>query len=340
MTVARELNEGLRSLDDILLIRVDGGRDHFVPVRARWSNTSLGHSIDRLIRIPEGGIRRLQSQKLKDKGKVKGTPSSGRSGSHPTEEPASPVDDQPVRFSAPRELFRLTEAVEDLTARVVAEWDMINPAFPDSAEGTQLGPTPPWVEYPGWPFDDAAWSERDSSQFQDGLSAAVDALDSDQSLEGSLAPEVPRMQKLYTLASVLLLFLRSMPDGVVPPEVWSQVESFRAENEKQKRKLSSDEEKMATQEILSQSPSHSISFVLVTSMMERLLQDIYGNADSTSRFSLDGGDSPVSPTRRAAGTLRRMATLGKLPTDSSLSTREVARQAMVRIFSEVLVKTA
>lgn len=61
--MVRNLNNDATELEDILVLRVENGRDHFLPVRGRWLQSSFGRSIDKLIRIPEGGIRRLQRQK-------------------------------------------------------------------------------------------------------------------------------------------------------------------------------------------------------------------------------------------------------------------------------------
>jgi inositol polyphosphate 5-phosphatase INPP5B/F len=67
IALIRSLNKAETKLEDILVLRVLDGRDHFLPLRGRWMTTSLGHSIDKLIRIPEGGIRKLQGQKPKGK---------------------------------------------------------------------------------------------------------------------------------------------------------------------------------------------------------------------------------------------------------------------------------
>ena len=77
----RDLNEGDAMIDEILVLRVENGRDHFLPIRAHWQPSALARSIDKLIKIPEGGIRKLQNQ----------IPARGE-----------------VKWSVPREIFRLT----------------------------------------------------------------------------------------------------------------------------------------------------------------------------------------------------------------------------------------
>ena len=181
MTLVNALNERRKGLDDILVLRVEGGRDHFIPVRAKWLDTSLSRSIDKLIRIPEGGMRKLQHQRPDSSSKSRTRGEDSR--------PASA--DDPVRFSAPRELFRLTEAIEEFATRVLAEWDMI--ASDEASENA------PWIQHPGWPFDEDSWSEKDTPPFLDALSEACNALDEDRALDTSLPQELPRTQRLYVL---------------------------------------------------------------------------------------------------------------------------------------------
>jgi inositol polyphosphate 5-phosphatase INPP5B/F len=56
-------DSGIVTLDDVLILRVHNGRDHFVPVQARCARSSLDRSIDKLKHLPEDGLRKLQSQK-------------------------------------------------------------------------------------------------------------------------------------------------------------------------------------------------------------------------------------------------------------------------------------
>ena len=86
----RRLNKG-EPLEDVLILRVQGGRDHFLPIHAQWLPTCFGMSLDELSRFslnsPEqgGGDR---------------------------------------RSVAPKQLLRLGEALEVLLERAIAEWGM------------------------------------------------------------------------------------------------------------------------------------------------------------------------------------------------------------------------
>lgn len=346
MEDVRSLNDSSRALDEILVLRVEHGRDHFIPIRGKWLESSLSRSVAKLVRIPEGGVRKLQGQKPSDKGKaVKaavnaasafssmlpgGGPSSKNDSTAGAQNPSSPSDeDEPVRFSAPRELFRLTEAIEELGVRVVAEWDMTNSGITavDSADASPPENTAPWDQHPAWPFAEACWTERTTTHWTAAMSEACNALDEDQPLEPSLPADLPRIQRLYVLSSVLILFLRSMPDGVVPAEIWPQAENYLIEKEKAKSKPANDDQRTAIQEILSQSPSHSISFVLITSMLERMILERAG----TGR---DLEDLPTSP-KKAAGALKKIATFGRVP---QAPHKEQAGPAMAKVFADPLIR--
>ena len=256
--LARAFNEGIKSLEDILVLRVENGRDHFIPLRGTWLESSLGHSISKLIRIPEGGIRKLQRQRPESGKQKSGSVSSG-----------SVLDDDeaiPVRWSAPRELFRLTEVIEELSVRVTAEWGMLN----DSAT------PPPWERSAGWPFAHASWTFRDELQRTDVLADIAEALDTDSSFESALSPTLTHIDKLECLAEYLLLFLKAMHDGIVTPKLWNTLDENLRKQEKLKSSQQATNEDLRTwaQEILSSSPSHSISFILVTSMLDRICSEI------------------------------------------------------------------
>lgn len=340
----QELNNG-KSLEDILVMRVENGRDHFIPVRATWLQSSLGRSIDRLIRIPEGGIRKLQRQrpvaKKGDTTQPKISPESPSSPARTSTDTNKEVDD-PVRFSAPRELFRLTEAVEELATRVIAEWEMTNPSSsPISRESLERFSTeleaPPWVGVPAWPFEESAWKEREASHWHEALSEACNALDEDRPLEPALPSDMPRLQKLYILSSLLLVFLRSMPEGIVTADLWTQIEAYLIENEKKsKRPIGLDDQRTAIQEILAQKSPNSITFVLVTSMLERIIMEI--PADATMEVDDPMSPPPLSPTQK----LKRITTFKNpsTPSQSVVNTKQLATTALAKLFAEAMISTS
>jgi phosphatidylinositol-bisphosphatase len=78
MELAKRLNEHAITLDDILILRVLGGRDHFLPVSGKFVQSGLDKTIDRFMQIPEAGMRRLQNQKPDGSGSGSGSSKSGK----------------------------------------------------------------------------------------------------------------------------------------------------------------------------------------------------------------------------------------------------------------------
>lgn len=310
MSLVHLLNDGSKELNDVLVLRVDGGRDHFIPVTAEWYSTSLGRSINKLVRIPEGGIRKLQNQH----------PGSGKKKDRPTSSSgANEGDDEPVRFSAPRELFRLTETIEELATRVIAEWDMLS-----TSEST----APPWIAHPGWPFDEQCWTERSTSLWADAASEACNALDADHPLEASLPDDLPRIQRLYVLSSFLLFYLDNIGEGIINQELWAKLESCVAGWEKAKHMPAVEERRTAIQDVLAESTSHSASFILITAMLARVRQEVASVSDLTA-------GTPQSP--KSPGTLRRVR--GRFVTLPAESPLKELSTVWAQTFARVMFKT-
>ncbi|KAH9827868.1 inositol polyphosphate 5-phosphatase ocrl-1 [Teratosphaeria destructans] len=377
--IAHDLNDGLQELDDILVLRVDNGRDHFIPVRAEWQATSLGHSIDKLVRIPEGGIRKLQRQKpdsssshLSRSPRASGGSKDSSNSSHrnsgasdlahasvlglpQSKSPAPITDDMPVRFSAPRELFKLTEVVEVLVGEVMAEFDMIRPDSRLSSESMQSDRahddfvTPPWDRFPDWPFGSAAWLEKDTESFKEATASVLEALDSDAPLDPSslFPPETPRLQRLYIVSSLLILFLSSIPDGIINPPLWTHIESFLAENEKKKKKKGGcldEDDRTAIQEILAREPARNISFILITGMVQRVISAV----SEPQQHGYDGDGAPApppSPGKRGGAFVGKWTALGRpsvpspahAPSMGGISEAERV-VALGKLFADLLVR--
>ncbi|KAF2868304.1 phosphatase family protein-like protein [Massariosphaeria phaeospora] len=295
MDSVRNLNEETTSLDEILVLRVQDGRDHFLPIRGRWLQSSLARSIDKLVKIPEGGIRKLQHQKP---GFIEG-----------------------VKWSVPRELFRLTEAIEDLTERTLADWEMTG----------HEGQKAPWQHNAGWPF------VKDVKYFADGahellLADLIDALDCDKPFDPVFDAAATPQFRLEILSEVLLQFLRSMQDGIVTKSLWEKLDEGLATREKSKQQLAPDDEKMWTLEILTTAPYHNASFLLLTSMLQNIANHIVEASKpdpSTPRSSLDLPGSPQVAVRRK--------TLSKVP---EKALRQLINRNYATVFAEAMFRTA
>ena len=248
LALVRKLNDGEMNVEDILVLRVANGRDYFIPIHGKWLPSCFGRSLEELTRMPEAGARDLDPH-VSGEGPDKG---------------------DAVRLSAPRELFRLTEAVSDLTERSIAEWSM-------TREGTE-DDTPPWMSEPhgvGWPFKTETWTLQSSSRRASLLASVRDVLDTGGSFSSAFDPEVSSLHRLEVLSETLLEFLWSIRDGIITKFLWAEMESQIIAREKSKKApLSSEESQAWILEVLSPSPAHSVSFTFLTFMLVRIASEV------------------------------------------------------------------
>ncbi len=292
----RALNEHPTSIEDILVLHVRNGRDHFIPVRATWLQSVYGRSLDKLI---EGGVRKLQHQR------------PGGSGSSD--------DNQGVKSSAPRVIFRLTEATEDLVERCIAEWDMT---------GAGSGSKAPWEEMVGWPFAEQSWSYTDAKG-RDELKALVrEALDTDEALNSLFPPETPCIHRAEVVAETLLTLLQSLEDGIITAALWTDLERAILDREKAKQQISDKEAQAKVLDILSSSPTHCLSFTFLTSMLAHVIHEIAppyrSTASSTPRASIDS----TSAARQRA-----------LSHDPVIARRKLLERVLAALFADAMIRT-
>lgn len=270
---ARRLNDGVENLEDVLVLRIQNGRDYFLPVRSVWLQSAFGRSLDKLIRIPEGGVRKLQQQRP-----------SGHS-----------HEDEGVKWSAPRELFRLTESIEDLVERSIAEWEM--------TAGTGRAP---W-EDAKWPFMVNTGERKARERLKQSVR---ESLDTDTDFTLLFPTETPSIRRLEALAETLLAFVASLEDGIIKAEMWLELEKGILERERGKKKYSAEEERTWILETLSSAPAHSVSFTFITFMLVRLAREIAPvqptESEITPRTSKESSREPrLSDTYAAAPRARR-----------------------------------
>ena len=245
--IVRDLNRGKADIEDILVLRVINGRDQFISVSGQWLPTCFGFSLSELTRIPDGGIRQLDKMQLSQLNE--GGENSGS------------------RTSAPRELFRLTEAITDLTERSVAEWGMVG----EDSESEIC----PWMsERTGWPFDPETWAHPRNHDRYKLLSLVREAIDTGVSFSSLLPPELPARHRVELLSETLLSFLHSLDDGLITQQLWSQLEQQILTHEKDKRILTPEQSQSWVLETLSSSPAHSVSFTFLTFMLNRVANEI------------------------------------------------------------------
>lgn len=300
ITLVKSLNKGLQ-LDDVLVLRVTDGRDHFIPIRGIWLQSCFARSVDDLIRIPRGGVRALR----------------------PPRKGGAPINrGQEVCWSAPRELFKLTEAIEALTERVIADSNMLDDAQPPA-------------EYPGWPFDKNSWTLKDKETRETCRGPVLNALDSDSNLPDSFSLETPAFHKLEIMAEILITFLGSLTDGIVPEPLWTQLDqAITARGAKQ---LTDTEEiKTWVLDVLSVSPNHNISFVFLTSMLCRVAGELAPVPKHSWKETMAG------TARSSMDTVRRsLSWKGKSPNappDPLVLRRQAVEKAYADAFKDVIFK--
>lgn len=303
----RRLNEGLPGLQDILVLRVINGRDHFLPIHAKWLPSSFGSSIDRLVRLPEGGIRRLQNQRP-----VAKTCTTRRLNEEDT-----------VLWSAPREILRLTEAIEGLVERVLAKWSM-----------TRRAEDSPWTVNAGWPFDPESWTLEKGEERDDLLDQVREAIDTDKKLDAAPPSSEPPLYRLEALCEVLMDFLDTLEDGVITVDLWARVENCLPNHDKARQYPTNEEEHNRVMEALAlSSGSHHVSFIFLTSMLRRIIIEVANAADSSGQDEVESKDKSI-PSPPKASRLRRNI-LSKIP---RVARRQLMSKSYADIFADIIVK--
>ncbi|KAH8909242.1 endonuclease/Exonuclease/phosphatase [Coniochaeta sp. PMI_546] len=312
----RMLNEGCIRLEDVLVLRVKGGRDYFIPVRAAWSPTCIGRSLDELIRVPDGGLRAFV--------KSKGNEVHGQTGVISYE--------LPVRFAAPKELFKLTEAVESLTERALADEQMLGERkIPDDA---------------GWPFDETTWSHRDVEVRRQLLTTVLDALDGDKPISAALPAETPSLERLEVVCEVLLLFLEGLTDGIISMPLWARIEEAplvilgqaKVPVPKPPAEGLLEDDKAAVLEVLSTAPNHNICFVFLMTTLAKIISELA----PLSKAAVEALRAPVSTAllgRRSLSFRRNVAT-PPAEAIAAMQKRQAKERRFAEIFARVVCRTS
>ncbi|KAK0636095.1 Endonuclease/exonuclease/phosphatase [Bombardia bombarda] len=311
----RMLNDGQASLEEVLVLRVTDGRDHFIPVRATWSPTCIGRSIDELLRIPTGagGVRGFAKALSEKKGRV---------GSIPY--------DLDVHRPVPTELYKLTEAADILTERALADEQMLEESsVPQDA---------------GWPFEEISWkfTERDGRLAH--VLAILDALDRDEPIGEAFPPGTPSMERLEVVGEVLLLFLRGLIDGIITTPLWHRVEQASlpslgqgAAGKVQAGEDGYEEDKTTILDVLSTAPNHNISFVFLTATLAKIASELAPLSKADLEVLKADGNSTAAA--RGMGVLsRRSLSFRRAGSSTPMGDALAAldrRQAKERRFGEV-----
>ena len=157
-----------------------------------------------------------------------------------------------------KELFKLTEVVQTLVERSLAEATMLE---------DEVLPRDP-----GWPLEASTWRVGEADM-QDAKVKLVSALDNDDSLLDALPLEWPASFKLEVVCSILLLFLESLTDGLIPTHLWAKL-STSLPNVASIPPTAWSDTKTGVLDILSTAPNHNIAFVFLTATLSRAASEL------------------------------------------------------------------
>jgi len=206
VVLLQRLNKGDEKLEDILVLHVENGRDTFIPVSGQWMQSCFGRSLQELVSIPEGagGARSWFS---KD-----GCSEDGQ-------------EKKEMRYSAPRELYRMTEYLLHQTKDIIEE-DCVKESGVESQK---------WYSEVGWPFvketwglqydDDVGIQESTPRERRKLLVWILECLSQDKELEvekweqdGYTVEDI-----IEVAAECLLGFLGSLDGRVIPQNLYEVV---------------------------------------------------------------------------------------------------------------------
>ncbi|EFX00150.1 phosphatase family protein [Grosmannia clavigera kw1407] len=323
---ARILNDSDGVLEDVLVLRVVDGRDHFIPVRGVWMPTSIGRSVEELIRVPDGGIRRFIASRLQ-----------GKSGKRSVASGSIPYD-LDIHCSAPKELFRLTEQIENLTDRVIADEQML--------EECRIP-----VDKPGWPFE-----KPSQTPDQRLVVAVINALDNDRPILDAFEPEITSLVRLEVVSYVLVLFLRGLTDGIITIPLWSRIDQAPLLSLGGVKNASPsgmdptcEDDKTIILDILSAAPYHNISFVFLTTALSRVIGELapisLSDMDilrAISRTTGGGFGAAIGGIgnfgRRSLSSFRRNSVASASAALLALERRKVRERRVAEVFGKIMCR--
>ena len=265
----RRLNANLEQLEDVLVLRVHHGRDHFLPVHAKWIRTSFGLSLEAL--------------------------SDGSASSR----------------SAPKQLFKVAEALEAQLERALAEWGM------KGQDGK-----PPWSDS-GWPFAQDSWTLKGETR-NEARRMAREALDESTPFE--YPDGLDAHQKVEVLAETMVRFVAAIEGGVIGQDLWTKLAEAL---ESLQQDASVDEKRALVLETLSSAPASSVAFTYIVFTLARIVNEIAPPRSS----------SPP-PTPKTADALLRRARGLSLSHDPVADKRKEVEKIYASIFARAIFHVA
>jgi phosphatidylinositol-bisphosphatase len=290
-----QLNAGNAKIDDVLVLRIHDGRDHFIPVRGKWIPSCFCRTLDELVRFGEGGVRGSCSDQT-----LANSDRASRSRQNDS-----------AKLSAPRELFALTEAIQNFVERALAEWDM-------TSDDLQTSPWKQDESGAGWPFNPETWTMLKCEERSELCAATREALDTSTPFANHLPSATPSLIRLEVLCETLLLFLQSLRDGIVTLDLWSAMEARMSAREKAKKHLTNEERQAEILDILSSAPVHSVAFTFLTFMLTRVATEVASRSPLSTSIPMSPRVSMSSPRSSVAESGATVPAIDQSPTRTSV----------------------
>lgn len=240
----RLLNHRLQSLDENLVLRVQNGRDHFIPIHGNWQQSAFGRSIPELTRLPTSSVRQLQYYVWDD---------------DPT---------KPAPRSAPTEFVRLTNDLSTTVAEAIEQGC------------DKLKSRPSWISQPGWPF--LGQTERPASTNEALQVHARELFDTGADLAADWAHEEDAFVRAEAIATLLVEFVDQLEDGVVPVQVTADLETGIIYRYRNRKPEDVEEAQGWVQETMSQCPANSTCFTFIVFMLADIARQVADGARETT----------------------------------------------------------
>jgi inositol polyphosphate 5-phosphatase INPP5B/F len=200
---------------------------------------------------------------------------------------------------------------------------------------------PPWHSNAGWPFAADSWiTLREDAEMRDEYkSEAVEALDMDVGFDKIFEATMGTMERLEIISETFILFLDSLEDGVVTVDMWNAIEAVMISREKMRPPPSHDDDKTALLEILVTAPNHNVSFILITTMLTRIIAEILAQVKQTAeaeKRSVEVPDSPKNKVASGVGFVRRKTlSLSAVP---EIARRQLMERTLSGIFAGAMIR--
>ncbi|KAF3910498.1 Synaptojanin-1 [Arthrobotrys entomopaga] len=294
-SLLRNLNTKREELADVLVLRVAHGQEKFIPVKAEFLPTFLGYGLTDLLKVPDsaGGVRN------------------------------NPKCDGNANWSAPRELFRMTEYLL-LTLKSIV--------MSEGGEGVR------WTMLPGWPFVRDTWglTDRDgedgdgtdelsvnSTYARSALKRWIrDALDCDRDWRWEEVDKkgFSEEDKCEVMAECLFDWLVYLKDGVLPASLYGEVVKGVGGNSK------AGADKILDMLPTAAPPVHANVFVYLTGFIAEIISLLSPKYDPAviNNFT----SPPLSP----------VALVKRLSGSSRATTTELVKKNLMKEFADVIVR--